>query len=330
MKIKAAENIFNLFDDAVLVADSSGKVIYGNNALFEMFKTKKADVFGKNVYEWKNGRLKQLESIVSKILSQKIIVKDFELQLPDFTNKVIKVNVREESDIIKPGSNILFVFREIGDKQCNEENRNLSSAISSINDAVCLTDLNHHLTFVNEAFLKLYGYTQREIIGKHVKILRSSRMDQETINAIMATVTTGGFIDEIWNRKKDGTEFLVQLSTGVIKNDKGETTAFIGVAKDITERKIAEEKLNLLSEQRKKLVEISEFLFSTLSLDELLERVFKSLGEVIHYEASELYWLNEEEQLLESTLIPGSMTAESGFQNWSIPPPARFIHIVYI
>ncbi|MDP2209931.1 MAG: PAS domain S-box protein [Bacteroidota bacterium] len=319
MKIKAAENILNLFDEAVLVADSSRSVIYCNNAFFEMFKTKHADVFGKNVYEWKNGQLKQLESIVSKILPQKIIVQDFELQLPDFTNKVIKVNIREELDIIKKGSNILFVFRENGDKQCNEENRKLASAISSINDAVCLTDLNHHLTFVNEAFLKLYGYTESEIIGKHVKFLRSPRMDQETINAIMRTASESGFVDEIWNKKKDGTEFLVQLSTGVIKNDKGETTAFIGVAKDITERKNAEEKLNSLAEHRKKLVEISESLFSTLSLNELLERIFKSLAEVIQYELSELYWLNEEKQLLESTLIPGSMDAKSGFQNWSIP-----------
>lgn len=257
MKIESTENIFNSFNDAILVSDMSGKVVFANDVFFEMFKTKKTDLLEKNIYDWKNGQFKPLESIVANLLSQKVIVKDFDLQLPEPVGKGISVTVREEKNIFHRGRNFLFIIRETGDKQNKEEKRNLASVFSNISDAVCLTDTNHNLTFVNEAFLKLYGYTESEIIGKPASILGSPEMNQDTINAIRTTAATGGFIGEIWNRKKDGTEFLVQLSTGVIRNDEGEVTAFIGIAKDISEQKVAAEELKKNKERYQTLFEHS-------------------------------------------------------------------------
>ena len=47
----------------------------------------------------------------------------------------------------------------------------------------------------------------------------------------------------MWNRKRDGTDFLVTLNTAAVTDEDGKIKATVGVARDITERKLAEAEL---------------------------------------------------------------------------------------
>lgn len=141
-------------------------------------------------------------------------------------------------------SETLWVARDVTEwKRARKQIDMLAHALRSIDEAVSITDLQDNLIFVNDAFLKTYGYSAEELLGKHVSILRSPRTDPAVYQEIRPGTLRGGWRGELINRRKDGKEFPIFLSTSVVKDDDGTPIALIGVASDISERKRAEEAL---------------------------------------------------------------------------------------
>lgn len=119
----------------------------------------------------------------------------------------------------------------------------LANALRCIKECVSITDLENTIIFVNESFLKTYGYTKEELIGKHMSLIRPSDIESNFGNAILDSTIKGGWTGELLNKKKDGTIFPVHLSTSVIKDKAGKILGLIGVATDITQTKKAQQEL---------------------------------------------------------------------------------------
>jgi PAS domain S-box-containing protein len=117
------------------------------------------------------------------------------------------------------------------------DNAMLVLALKSISECVCISDMDDNFIFVNEAFLKTYGFTWSELVGHHIKIVRSENNDPDKIAAILPGTLKGGWRGELMNRRKDGTEFPVFIATSVIHDDTGQPIAVMGIANDITETK---------------------------------------------------------------------------------------------
>jgi PAS domain S-box-containing protein len=133
-------------------------------------------------------------------------------------------------------------------KQEEEELALLAHTIRSISESVSVTDQENKILFVNDAFLKTYGYTLEELIGKSISIVRSTTTEP-SIDDILHITFQGGWHGELLNQKKDGTEFPIALSTSIVCNEKGQTIALVGIAIDITERKLAEEMMKTSEEK---------------------------------------------------------------------------------
>ncbi len=116
----------------------------------------------------------------------------------------------------------------------------LAHAVRSISECVSVTDMEDRLLFVNEAFARTYGYTQDELLGRSMSLFWSTRNDPTVLQNILPATLQGGWRGELWNRRKDGSEFPIDLSTSVIHDDEGCPRALVGVATDITERRHAE------------------------------------------------------------------------------------------
>jgi PAS domain S-box-containing protein len=119
----------------------------------------------------------------------------------------------------------------------------LAYALKSINECVSITDLDERLIYVNESFVKTYGYTEEEIMGENIAIIRSTKNCPKVIREILPATMRTGWRGELINRKKDGTEFPVSLATSIIHDDQGNVVAVMGIATDITERRRVEEAL---------------------------------------------------------------------------------------
>ncbi len=141
-------------------------------------------------------------------------------------------------------SGYLLQVQEITERvKTEEENMMLAHSLKSVNECVSITDLNDKILFVNESFLKTYGYTRDELIGKYLGLLRSENNSPEITDEILPVTIHSGWQGELLNKRKDGSEFPIYLSTTTVKDKNGEVIALIGVASDITERKKFEKEL---------------------------------------------------------------------------------------
>jgi PAS domain S-box-containing protein len=116
----------------------------------------------------------------------------------------------------------------------------LAFALKSISECVSITDMDDRVIFINEAFLRTYCYTREELLNKPISIVRSPNNPADIIREILPATKRGGWRGEIMNRKKDGSDFPVSLTTSIIYDDEGQAIAIMGVASDITESKKVE------------------------------------------------------------------------------------------
>jgi len=130
-----------------------------------------------------------------------------------------------------------------GRKRAEEEILVLAHSLKSVNECVSITDFENKIIFLNESFLKTYGYTEDELRGKTIEIVGSKKNAPGIINEVYQATLQGGWQGELINTKKDRSEFPIFLSTTVIKDKSDKPLGLIGVASDITERRNKEKEL---------------------------------------------------------------------------------------
>jgi PAS domain S-box-containing protein len=105
------------------------------------------------------------------------------------------------------------------------------------------------ITYVNDTFVKLSGYTREELIGQPHNIVRDPSMSSEIFKELWSTIknkhTWQGVIH---NRAKDGSRYSVKSTISPLLDEHGEIIEFIAIREDITEIITNEEKLgNILN-----------------------------------------------------------------------------------
>jgi diguanylate cyclase (GGDEF)-like protein/PAS domain S-box-containing protein len=136
-------------------------------------------------------------------------------------------------------SALLRRYRE----EAEERNELLANAVESTRDIITITGLDDCFTFVNQAFLDEYGYRPEDIIGAHVTAIDSPNNPPSVRQSIYEGTRKGSWSGELLNRRADGTEFAIALSTSQIRNRKGEVLGLVGVATNITEKKAHEQRV---------------------------------------------------------------------------------------
>jgi PAS domain S-box-containing protein len=126
-------------------------------------------------------------------------------------------------------------------------NRTLAAIVESSEDAVISKDLNSIIMSWNESAERLFGYTAEEAIGKPVTILiPTERHDEEP--AILARIRSGERVEhyETIRQRKDGSKVDISLTISPVRNQEGKIIGASKIARDITERRRAEEQQHLL------------------------------------------------------------------------------------
>ena len=127
-------------------------------------------------------------------------------------------------------------------KRMEDELRIKDKAIESSINAIAITDLQGNLTYVNPAFLTIWGYSdEKEVLGRAIDEFGETKERATEIKA--AVQNCGGWIGELRAKKKDGLIFDAQMSTSMVVDDAGRPLCMLATFVDITERKQAE--LNL-------------------------------------------------------------------------------------
>ncbi|MCK4330463.1 PAS domain S-box protein [candidate division WOR-3 bacterium] len=133
--------------------------------------------------------------------------------------------------------------REITERKKTEEKLRLfSQAVNSSIDGVATGNLEGRITYVNEAFVRMFGYSREELIGQEIVFIYAEDQIPKLEEALKATME-GGWTGELVGKRKDGKLFPMAISSSLIKDDKGKVIAQMAVHRDITETKKAEDAL---------------------------------------------------------------------------------------
>ena len=125
--------------------------------------------------------------------------------------------------------------------------RHIAAIVESTDDAILSKDLNSIITSWNQGAERLFGYTADEAIGRSVTMLIPiDRHDEEP--AILARIRRGERVDhyETIRQRKDGSLIDISLTISPVRNQDGKIIGASKIARDITERKRAEEQQRLL------------------------------------------------------------------------------------
>ncbi|MDR7002644.1 PAS domain S-box protein [Neobacillus niacini] len=110
-------------------------------------------------------------------------------------------------------------------------------------DTITIFDLQLNVIKVNEAFEKVFGWTEQEVIGRRVPIIPDFLVEQYTEN--LRNMMNNRYIMtfETIRQRKDGSLIDVRSFVSPIVNANGNVTAFVSIIRDITEHKRMEEAL---------------------------------------------------------------------------------------
>lgn len=111
-------------------------------------------------------------------------------------------------------------------------------------EAIMITDANNRIIMVNNKLEQITGYAKSELLGRDPIIFSSGKQDAHFYRHMWHDVIKQGYWKgEVYNRRKSGEVFPEELSLNVVKNQHGIITHYVGIFRDISARKAAEQKL---------------------------------------------------------------------------------------
>jgi PAS domain S-box-containing protein len=152
---------------------------------------------------------------------------------------------------------VTTAIRDITERKLVDESRfRLAAIVESSDDAIISKNLAAIITSWNAGAQHIFGYTSQEAVGRPIAILVPPELREEE-NRILERLRAGEHIDhyETVRVTKAGNKINVSLSISPIKDSTGTIMGFCKIARDITDRKLAEDALAGMS---RKLIEAQE------------------------------------------------------------------------
>ena len=116
----------------------------------------------------------------------------------------------------------------------------------SISDAVICVDTQRRIVLINPAVTRLWGYTSADLIGKEAYTLYADKKDYEAQGLSRYRIDAGDDVGEVFEmryRRKDGSVFTAETLGTRVVDSQGVVLGFVGIHRDISERKEAEDAL---------------------------------------------------------------------------------------
>ncbi|MBF0255448.1 MAG: EAL domain-containing protein, partial [Gammaproteobacteria bacterium] len=167
----------------------------------------------------------------------------------------------------------IVLSRDISQRiQAAREIRLYADVIHHSNEAILITDQHNRIISANPALLSYSGYSMEELQGQNPRILSSGHTPRDVYREMWAAIEQAGYWQgELWDRRKDGESYPKWVSISAIRNDQGEISNYIASYTDITDRKLAEERIDYIAHH-----DVLTGLINRFSLEERLEQALRT------------------------------------------------------
>ena len=124
----------------------------------------------------------------------------------------------------------------------------LLQAVEQTPTSIVITNLENKIIYVNEAFIKISGYTLEEILGKNPGILKSHKTLPSVYEDMWSQlIQRKSWKGELINKRKDGIEYIEAVTIAPIIQNDGTISNYMAIKEDITAKKQAEERIYQLA-----------------------------------------------------------------------------------
>lgn len=156
-----------------------------------------------------------------------------------------------------------------------------AAAIRATRMSMIITDprkADNPIVFVNDAFLRLTGYSRNEVLGSNCRFLQGPDTDRQSVERVREAIQANSDIAiDLLNYRKDGSAFWNALYISPVSNDRGEVQFFFASQLDVTDRKESEHRVKADKERFEAAVKER-----TRELEEALEAQTVLIHEVDH------------------------------------------------
>ncbi|MFA6412301.1 MAG: PAS domain S-box protein [Syntrophales bacterium] len=141
--------------------------------------------------------------------------------------------------------------RKQSERSLRESEERYRTILEGIEDGYQEVDIKGNFTFFNESFRKIFGYSKEELLGTN---FRSYAADEETADRVYRAYNemylTGTPIQRFeWDiLTKDGVRRTVEFSASLLRDEEGHRRGFMGIVRDVTDRKQVEDQYRTLAD----------------------------------------------------------------------------------
>lgn len=177
------------------------------------------------------------------------------VQRPDGSRRWLKVNAQPLDAGTMAGRTVISSFTDVTAErlhrqrltEAHDETKRALSELGAYKTAldqhsiVAVTDRRGRITYVNDLFCSISGFTRDELIGQNHRLVNSGEHPKEFFVDLWRTISSGrSWRGEICNRSKGGSLYWVDTTIVPMREAGGRIESYVSIRYDITERKRAE------------------------------------------------------------------------------------------
>ena len=222
------------------------RYLFVSRAYAQMFGLQPKDFVGKPIIHFiGEGGLKVILPAIQQVLQGNHVEYEGEIQYQGISKRVIRATYTPDRDQKGNVQGWIASIIDISDRADAVRLREqLASIVESSDDAIVSKDLNGVIVSWNQGAERIFGYSADEVVGKPITILMPPSLQDEEPR-ILEHIRRGERIDnyETKRRHKDGRLLDISLTVSPVKDDNGHIVGASKVARDITYKKRAQERM---------------------------------------------------------------------------------------
>jgi PAS domain S-box-containing protein len=258
-------NILENIQEGYYEVDLAGNLTFFNDSLCRTIGSSKEELMGMNYQQYEDKEsLKKVFQTYNKVYKTGEPIKGFGRQIirNDGTKRYVEVSVSLQKDSSGKPIGFRGISRDVTERKQMEDMISQSeeryrTILDEMDNGYFEVDLAGNYTFINNSICRQLGYSKEEMLGLNFRVPMVKESIEIVYNAFKNIYITGKPQRGIYYkaRRKDGTTGSAEVSGFPLKNKKGESIGFRGIAVNVTERKQMEEALRQSEEKYRNILE---------------------------------------------------------------------------